>query len=109
MQEHEIDEIALSSITFAELQYGIARSARRARHITLLIKLCAPPAILPFDDRVGHTYGCVRAELERAGTPIGPLDTLIAVHAQALKVTLVTNNEGEFSRVVGLSVENWMR
>ena len=109
MQEHEIDEIALSSITLAELQYGVARSARPAHHETLLIQFCAPLAILPFDDRAGRPYGCVRAELERAGTPIGPLDTLIAAHALAVNVTLVTNNEREFSRVVGLAVENWMR
>ncbi|MCH7797869.1 MAG: type II toxin-antitoxin system VapC family toxin [Planctomycetes bacterium] len=109
MQDHEIDEIAISSITLAELQYGAARSARPAHHETLLIGFCAPLAILPFDDRAGQAYGCVRAELERAGTPIGPLDTLIAAHALALNVTLVTNNEREFSRVVGLAVENWIR
>ena len=109
MRDHEIDEIAISSVTFAELQYGVAGSARQAHHDTLLIKFCAPLAILPFDDRAGQTYGCVRAELERAGTPIGPLGMLIAAHALALNVTLVTNNEREFSRVVGLAVENWTR
>ena len=109
MQEHELDEIAVSSITLAELQYGVARSARPAHHELLLIGFCAPLAILPFDDRVGQSYGGVRAGLERAGTPIGPLDTLIAAHALALNITLVTNNEREFKRVVGLTVENWMR
>lgn len=109
MQKHEIDEIAISSITLAELQYGVAKSARPAHHETLLIEFCAPLAILPFDDRAGQTYGCMRAELERAGTPIGPLDTLIAAHALAMNITLVTNNEREFNRVVGLAVENWIR
>ena len=75
----------------------------------LLVAFCAPLAILPFDDRAGHTYGRVRTELERGGTPIGPLDTLIAAHALAQNVTLVTNNEREFSRVVGLPIENWIR
>jgi tRNA(fMet)-specific endonuclease VapC len=109
MQEHEIDEIAISSITLAELQYGAAKSARPVHHATLLVEFCAPLAILPFDDRAGHTYGRVRTELDRAGTPIGPLDTLIAAHALAERVTLVTNNEREFSRIVGLLVENWIR
>ncbi len=109
MQKHEIDAIALSSITMAELQYGVVKSARPAHHETLLIKFCAPLAILPFDDRAAESYGRVRCELERAGTPIGPLDTLIAAHALALNVTLVTNNEREFSRVGGLGIENWMK
>ncbi len=109
MRKHEIEAIALSSITLAELQYGVAKTARRAHHETLLIQLCAPLAILPFDDRAAESYGRLRADLERAGTPIGPLDTLIAAHAQAINATLVTNNEREFSRVTGLRVENWVR
>ncbi len=109
MQEHEIDEIAISSITLAELQYGVAKSTRPAHHETLLVAFCAPLAILPFNGRAGHTYGRVRTKLERAGTPIGPLDTPIAAHALAQNVTLVTKNKREFSRVVGLPVENWTR
>ncbi len=109
MQEHEIEEIGISSITLAELQYGVAKSARPVHHETLLVEFCAPLAIVPFDDRAAESYGRVRAQFERAGTPIGPLDTLIAAHALALKVTLVTNNEREFSRVTGLRVENWIR
>ena len=109
MQRHEIDEIAISSITLAELQYGVARSARPAHHKTLLIEFCAPLAILPFDDRAALTYGRVRADLQRAGTPIRPLDTLIAAHALTLDLTLVTNNEREFQRVEDLRVENWIR
>ena len=109
MQKHEIDAIAISSITLAELQFGVVKSARPAHHETLLIEFCAPLAILPFDDRAATIYGRVRANLEQAGTPIGPLDTLIAAHALALDLTLVTNNEREFQRVRGLSAENWMR
>lgn len=109
MQKHEIDDIVISSITLAELRYGVAKSARPAHHQTLLIGFCAPLAILPFDDRAAETYGRVRTELESAGTPIGPLDTLIGAHAVALNMTLVTNNEREFSRIGGLLVENWIK
>jgi tRNA(fMet)-specific endonuclease VapC len=109
MQRHDIDEIAISSIALAELQYGVARSARPAHHETLLIEFCAPLAILPFDDQAALMYGRVRADLQRAGTQIGPLDTLIAAHAQALDLTLVTDNEREFARVKDLRVEKWTR
>lgn len=109
LRRFEIDEIGISSITLAELQYGVAKSARPAKHEGLLAEFCAPLAIMPFDHLAAETYGQVRAELEHAGTPIGPLDTLIASHAKALGVTLVTNNEREFCRVSGLKVENWLR
>jgi tRNA(fMet)-specific endonuclease VapC len=108
LRQHGVDDVAISSITLAELQYGVAKSARPARHALLLAEFCAPLAILPFDNQAAETYGRVRAALERAGTPIGPLDTLIAAHALALGMTIVTNNEREFRRVVGLGIENWM-
>ena len=104
----EIDEIGISGITLAELQYGVAKSARPARHTELLAEFCAPLAILPFDDIAAETYGRVRTELERTGLSIDPLDTLIAAHALSLGLTLVTNNEREFRRVTGLLVENWL-
>jgi tRNA(fMet)-specific endonuclease VapC len=74
----------------------------------LLAEFCAPLAILPFGELAAETYGRVRAELERAGTPIGPLDTLIASHALSHQLTLITNNDREFRQVAGLSVENWL-
>lgn len=103
-----VDEAAISSITLAELQYGVAKTARPARHTALLAEFCAPLAILPFDSQAAEVYGAVRAALERAGTAIGPLDTLIASHALSLGITVVTNNEREFRRVAGLKVENWL-
>lgn len=108
LRRFEIDEVAISSITMAELQYGVAKSARPARHAVLLAEFCAPLAILPFDNIAAETYGRVRAELERAGVSIGPLDTLIAAHALSLGLTVVTGNEREFRRVTGLLVENWL-
>jgi tRNA(fMet)-specific endonuclease VapC len=108
LQQHTVDEIGISSITLAELQYGVAKSARPGRNTMLLAKFCVPLAILPFDNAAAEAYGALRAELERQGKPIGPLDTLIAAHALSLGVTLVTNNEREFRRVAGLRVANWL-
>lgn len=107
LRRFALDEIAISSITLAELQCGVAKSARPARHELLLAQFCAPFAIPAFDTLAAETYGRVRAGLEQAGTPIGPLDTLIAAHALALGATLVTNNQREFSRVAGLRTEAW--
>ncbi len=107
MEQFAVDEIVLSSITLAELQYGVEKSANPAKHRSLLADFCAPLAILPFDGQAAEHYGRIRAALDRAGTPVGPLDTLIAAHAVSVGCTLVTNNEREFRRVDGLKVENW--
>ena len=104
-----VGEVAISSITLAELYYGVARSAFPERNLAALTEFCTPLALLPFDDRAAALYGQVRADLERSGHPAGPLDTLIASHALSIKATLVTDNEREFHRVKGLEVENWKR
>ena len=67
----------------------------------------APLTILPFDEAAAWTYGNVRAELERLGTPIGSLDTLIAAHALSQQALLVNNNTRELSKVAGLQMDNW--
>ncbi len=103
----EIDDVGLSSISFAELKYGAAKSARPEFQNLLLIQLCAALQIAPFDDAAAECYGEVRSVLERAGRPIGPLDTLIAAHALSLDAVLVTGNLREFGRVPGLRVERW--
>jgi tRNA(fMet)-specific endonuclease VapC len=107
MRSLDVDEVAISSITLAELQYGVAKCANPARHEALLAQFCAPLDILPFDAVAAETYGRVRTDIERAGMLIGPLDTLIASHALPIDVTLVTNNDREFRRVAGLRVERW--
>jgi tRNA(fMet)-specific endonuclease VapC len=80
----------------AELQYGVAKSARPEQNALALAASLAPLDVEPFDDGAATVYGTVRAELERAGTPIGSLDMLIASHALALGRTIVTNNTREF-------------
>lgn len=101
-------EVGLSSITLSEITYGIEKSAQPERNRIAWASFCAPLIIHPYDEHASEEYGRIRANLERAGQPIGPLDTLIAAHAIALDAILVTNNEREFNRVPDLTVENWM-
>lgn len=98
--------IALSSISAAELAYGVSKSGS-ARNEEALDLFLAPLDVLAFDEAAIWQYGKLRATLERRGGPIGPLDTLIAAHALSRGLTLVTNNTREFERVEGLRLENW--
>jgi tRNA(fMet)-specific endonuclease VapC len=101
-----LNEAGISTITLSELCYGAAKSQRPAHHIELILAFCAPLDIAPFDARAAEAYGTIRADLEAAGTPIGPLDNLIAAHAVSLGATIITSNAREFRRVARLSVEN---
>jgi tRNA(fMet)-specific endonuclease VapC len=107
LREVPVSEVGVSSITVSELAYGVARSTRPAQNRAALSQFLAPLETVAYGDGAAAAYGGIRATLERQGTPIGPLDLLIAAHALALGSTLVTNNEREFARVPGLSVENW--
>lgn len=102
------DAICVSIITAGELRYGCARkgSAKLLAHVEAILESVQ---VLAFDVPADMEYGRIRAELETAGTPIGPNDLLIAAHAYAAGAILVTDNSGEFSRVTGLRVENWIR
>jgi tRNA(fMet)-specific endonuclease VapC len=107
LYEHRPDEIALCSVVKAELIYGAQRSSRIAENLRLLDRFFAPFHSLPFNDSCIQTYGYIRSDLERAGTPIGPNDLMIAAIAVSNDRILVTANIREFSRVVGLKFENW--
>jgi len=109
LRRRKIGTVGLSAVTLAELQFGVARSSDPLRNTIALAHFCAPLEVSPFDHLATSAYGRLRAALTRAGTPIGPLDTLIAAHALALHATLVTANEREFGRVADLRVENWLR
>jgi tRNA(fMet)-specific endonuclease VapC len=104
---YSVGEIGVSSITVAELQYGVRKSQHPVKNQQALKQFLLPLVIADFDEQAAIAYGEVRAVLEAQGTPIGPLDTLIAAQAISLDVTLVTNNVKEFSRVQGLRFENW--
>jgi len=101
------EDIAVSVITEAELRTGAAKSTSAAKSLRLVENFLRPLAILEFTSNDAAWYAQVRAKLERAGTPIGPLDTLIAAQAVGRKLVLVSNNEREFGRVPGLHVQNW--
>jgi len=106
-EDYGIGEVGVSSVTVAELRYGAEKSSRPEQNLEALGRFLLPLEILAFGEGAAASYGRVRAALEKAGTPIGPLDTLIAAHAVSVGVTLVTNNTREFRRVPDLEVEDW--
>lgn len=101
------EDIAVSVITEAELRTGSAKSAAAAKTLRLVENFLRPLTVLEFTSADAVSYAQVRAKLERAGTPIGPLDTLIAAQAVARRLAIVSNNAREFSRVAGLQIQNW--
>ena len=98
--------LGVSSVTAAELFFGVARTGSQ-RNLDALRRFLATLEIAAFDAQAAEVSGSMRAWLASQGTPIGPYDSLIAAHAHALGVTLVSNNTREFARVPGLRVENW--
>lgn len=108
LKEHEPSEICISSVTYAELIHGVEKSKEVNKNRIALTLLLADIEILSFDANAAESYGEIRAELERKGTPIGPLDMMIAGHAKSLGYTVVTNNIKEFERIAGLRFENWV-
>ena len=103
------EDIAVSVITEGELRTGAAKSASAGKTLRLVENFLRPLSIIEFTSGDAAAYAEVRAKLERAGTPIGPLDTLIAAQAVARKLVLVSNNQREFGRVAGLHLQNWTR
>jgi tRNA(fMet)-specific endonuclease VapC len=101
-------DIGLSVITVAELRYGAAYSAHPERNHRHLNNFFSPFQIISWDETVAQNYGNIVADLRRKGTPIGTMDALIAAHALALELILVTNNLKEFEQVPGLICENWI-
>jgi tRNA(fMet)-specific endonuclease VapC len=102
------DQVGLSVVTEMEVRYGLARNPA-LRIAPLVEEFLAGITILPLTSEAASHYARVRAELDRRGTPIGPMDLLIASHALALKATLITTELREFRRVRGLRCENWAR
>ena len=108
-QSRSIGDIGISTIALAELRYGIEKSQAAEKNRQALEEFLLPLEISDFDETAASAYGTVRAVLEMAGTPIGPLDTQIRAHALSLDAVLVTNNTKEFQRIRGLKVVNWLK
>jgi len=101
-------QMCISSVTLMELIYGAEKSANVERNLRDVEGFAARMEVLPYEDRAAEHSGQLRAELARAGTPIGLYDQMIAGHARAAGLILVTNNIKEFERVEGLRLDNWV-
>lgn len=104
----EPGDVGISSITLSELMYGVEKSLFPERNREALEAFLLPLEVAEYGAEAAAFYGKIRAALSRKGTPIGGNDLLIAAHALALGIPLVTNNVREFRRVPGLKVENWV-
>jgi tRNA(fMet)-specific endonuclease VapC len=105
---YKVGDIGISSVTVAELEFGVQKSQFFEKNQQALMQFLLPLNIVDFDLTAANIYGVIRATLEKKGTPIGSLDTLIAAHALSMQATLITNNVREFSLVPGLKLENWV-
>ena len=108
-REYKPGDISISSITVAELNYGIEKSSKPDTNIIALSEFLQPLIVLDYTQMDSESYGKIRTELERKGTPIGAMDLLIASQAISRGLVLVTNNESEFKRVKRLRIENWAK
>jgi tRNA(fMet)-specific endonuclease VapC len=106
--EYQIGDIGISSITLSELRYGVAKSTHQEKNTKALDEFITPLEVVSFDEEAAHIYGDIRAALEKAGTPIGAMDMLIAAHAVSLGIPLVTNNTREFVRIPILNIIDWI-
>jgi tRNA(fMet)-specific endonuclease VapC len=101
-------EIGISTISVAEMMYGVAKSQHQDKNKSALESFLSPLEIVDFDYVASQYYGVIRANLEKMGTSIGAYDLMIAAHAFSLGLVLVTNNEREFQQIPDLLVENWV-
>jgi tRNA(fMet)-specific endonuclease VapC len=108
LTSHKPGDVAVSTITIAELVYGAQKSNQVEQNMAALDQFLLPLEIADFDQNAVIVYGYIRKQLENKGTPIGSMDMLIAAHALSLDITLVTNNTREFKRIQNLKLEDWM-
>jgi len=103
----DIGDICISSITLAELEYGVEKSNYTERNRLALAGFLSSIEVLSFSEKAAAEYGKIRANLEKQGNIIGAYDLMIGAHALSENITLVTNNMKEFKRIPNLSLENW--
>ncbi|MBI5179406.1 MAG: type II toxin-antitoxin system VapC family toxin [Nitrospinae bacterium] len=109
LEEHAPGDIGISSVTLAELEYGVQKSLQVEQNGKALHTFLLPLEIAPFGREAAGEYGKIRAKLEAKGIPIGPLDLMIGAHALSLGRVVVSNNVREFSRIGGLRVQDWTK
>ena len=109
LTSREPGQVGISAITLAELVHGVEKSAQPEHNLSALQQFLLPLELADFDQQAALAYGKIRKSLERDGRVIGSMDMLIAAHAIGLGATLVTNNEGEFKRIDGLVLDNWIK
>ena len=107
IKEHWQEGLCISSITLAELEYGVQASVNVNKNTIALAKFLTIVDVLPFDDGAAIEYGKICADLRKKGTPIRTMDMLISAHAKSEGLIVVTNNTREFKRVEGLELDNW--
>jgi tRNA(fMet)-specific endonuclease VapC len=107
LRSHAVSSVAISSVTEAELLYGLARKPEASALAAAVRAFLKHVQSLPWDTQAAARYGTLRVQLEAAGTPLGNLDTLIAAHALSLGATLVTHDKA-FTQVPGLALEDWI-
>ena len=103
------ERMAISAITLAELMHGAEKSRHVEQNLATVEDFCSRLEVLPYGAKAAQHYGSIRAALEKQGLPIGVNDLHIAAHARSEGLALVTNNLGEFARVPGLVMENWVK
>ncbi|MDR2543596.1 MAG: type II toxin-antitoxin system VapC family toxin [Treponema sp.] len=101
-------DVKISSVTVAELEYGVSKSKHRKQNRTALYNFLSSFEIIDFDSRDAEIYGIIRADLEQQGKPIGPYDLQLAAQALARNLILVTNNTAEFSKIMKIKLDNWV-
>lgn len=105
--DYQVGDICISSVTLAELRYGVAKSQFQQKNQAALDNFMMPLEVAFFDEAVANMYGILRASLEQKGTPIGAMDLMIGAHALSKNLTILTNNVREFNRIPHLVVVDW--
>ena len=109
IQQYEHEDIYISTITLAELEYGVSHSSKPEQNHMALMLFLSNINVVPYDDNAAIEYGPIRETLQAKGIPIGPYDMLIAAHAKSLGFVLVTHNVKEFERIPDLEIEDWAK
>jgi len=109
IESQSFDALAISSITLAELEFGAANSSKPEVNRSVFLGVLSAINVVNFDDNCAYEYGLIRHKLKIKGSPIGPMDMLIAATAIANDLIMITNNVKEFEKVEGLKIQDWTK